>query len=113
MKSLRQFFGLLACCVPIIASAEGSAAVTLPSLTEPPADIGNGKKVFNRSCAICHGQKGSGGLGPALKGIRDRLAPEAIAAQIVQPKGEMPKLYPKPVGDQELRDVVGYLLSLE
>jgi len=75
-------------------------------------DLAHGKAVFSRNCALCHGAAGAGGLGPKLKGIKDRKTDAEIESQLKEPKGTMPKMYPAPVGDKDLADVVAYLKSL-
>ncbi|MFB9268534.1 c-type cytochrome [Bradyrhizobium erythrophlei] len=74
-----------------------------------PSDAGHGKQLYGRYCSVCHVQAGSGGLGPALKGIASRLSSEETQQQIEQPRAAMPRLYPNTLNEG---DVVAYVLTL-
>jgi cytochrome c550 len=66
-----------------------------------------GQVVYSQTCAGCHGQKGEGGVGPALEGATITLA--AAKAQIESPVGTMP---PNLVQGRQLDDVLAYLAQL-
>lgn len=97
---------------PSLANAQDSSPASPPSAIEAPGNAALGKQMYSRNCAICHGAAGRGGLGPALKGVKDRLSPEDIAKQLAQPKGEMPKFYPNALNTQDVRDLISYLSGL-
>jgi cytochrome c oxidase cbb3-type subunit III len=42
-----------------------------------PADVADGKKLYDSFCSKCHGLDGGGGDGPALQGVPERLGDEA------------------------------------
>ena len=66
-----------------------------------------GQVVYSQTCAGCHGQKGEGGVGPALEGATITLA--AAKAQIESPVGTMP---PNLVQGRQLDNVLAYLAQL-
>lgn len=43
-----------------------------------------------KGCIGCHGDQYQGGVGPALKGIGDKMSPEEIKEVLVNGKGAMP-----------------------
>jgi ubiquinol-cytochrome c reductase cytochrome c subunit len=91
------------------AGAPGNSSFT--SRTEnPPA---HGASIYAANCAACHGQTGGGGVGPALIGISSRYQTADIEAHIREPSGIMPRLYPKPLSAQDVRDVAGYVAFLK
>lgn len=50
----------------------------------------NPEEMFQNSCASCHGSDLSGGVGPNLQGVGDRLSVEEIVSTIENGKGQMP-----------------------
>ncbi|SIS36844.1 cytochrome c550 [Salimicrobium flavidum] len=50
----------------------------------------NPEEMFQNSCASCHGGDLSGGVGPNLQGIGDRLSVDEIVSVIENGKGQMP-----------------------
>jgi cytochrome c oxidase cbb3-type subunit 3 len=79
---------------------------------EKPADAKHGKSLFAEHCAVCHGASAEGGMGPALKDETKRKKPEQIRAQIIDPQPPMAKLYPKPLSDKDVDDLVAYVVTL-
>jgi len=67
-----------------------------------------GKMTFLGACAPCHGMKGEGVIGPALKGNATLANPQQLATLLANGKGKMP-----PVGKDwtphELASLVAYL----
>ncbi len=60
-------------------------------------------------CAACHGQDGSGGIGPALAGHTR----EQVFRQVRSPKGDiMPAYPPDRLSDEELEKIVAWIDSL-
>ncbi len=53
-----------------LALAAGSIAVSAPTRAQAPS----GQAVFEERCAVCHGERGEGGQGPALGGVVGRRA---------------------------------------
>lgn len=50
----------------------------------------NPEEIYKQSCISCHGGQYQGGVGPALKGVADRLSEEEVKATIQNGKGAMP-----------------------
>jgi mono/diheme cytochrome c family protein len=76
----------------------------------PQSDaVWRGHVAFDRHCDKCH-QGGEGGLGPSLN---DKQAPAfAIRFQVRHGLGAMPSFSREKLPDDELSDVVCYLLAL-
>ena len=71
-----------------------------------------GKTIFEAQCALCHGQTGGGGRGPALNRPRLERAPddESLRKLIMQGRGDMPgawQLHP-----DEVIEVASYVRTL-
>jgi putative heme-binding domain-containing protein len=71
-----------------------------------------GRKIFEAQCALCHGQTGGGGRGPALNRPKLDRAPDdgALRELIMQGYGDMPgawQLHP-----DEVKGVAEYVRSL-
>ena len=82
-------------------------------------DIGHGEMVAARDCAGCHGVSGiragtvvQGILVPSFPEIarRSDRTQEMLEAVVMTPHWPMPAL---PLQSREIRDVVGYILSLK
>ena len=75
-------------------------------------DVAAGRKVFESQCALCHGQTGGGGRGPALNRPKLERAPddEALRKLISEGSRDMPgawQLHP-----DEVAGVAAYVRSL-
>lgn len=79
-----------------------------------PADLAQGKKIYNNQCALCHGIGGAGGRGPALNQPKLQRAPtQAALLKVIQggiPGTEMPDFWS--LNNDEARQVAGYVRSL-
>jgi len=76
-------------------------------------DTAHGKTLYAVNCASCHGATGTeGGVGPSLKGEKGKKDLAAAVAWIKNPKPPMPKLYPSPLSDNDVRDVAAYVETL-
>ena len=79
----------------------------------PPPNIASGKLTYDRNCAACHGEDGTGGiLGPALRHERGRRSHAWIVKTIVDPDFPMPKLYPASLSKADVRNVTAYVETL-
>ena len=108
------------------ASSQGGAATPPPvtdagstGLKEKPgavvaaADPKHGEAIFGQNCSSCHGAGGAGGgIGPSLKGEKSRKNMDAAVAWIKNPQPPMPKLYPAPLNESDVKDVASYVESL-
>lgn len=103
---------LAAVCLLVLVVGCGSARRGAPvqspvQLTE--ADDVRGEQVFMRFCNGCH-PGGEAGLGPALN---NKILPGfLIKFQVRRGLGVMPSFSDGVIGDEELDDLVGYLIAL-
>jgi putative heme-binding domain-containing protein len=84
--------------------AAGAAAQT---------ETAGGRKIFESQCALCHGQTGGGGRGPALNRPRLDRAPDDDALRTVISEGlepEMPAAWQ--LTTREVESVAAYVRSL-
>jgi ubiquinol-cytochrome c reductase cytochrome c subunit len=76
-------------------------------------NVTHGEDIFKDNCAGCHGVAGAGGIGPPLKGERQRKDDAAAIAWIKDPQSNvMPKLFPSPLSESDVEDVAAYVESL-
>lgn len=73
----------------------------------------HGKALFAQFCSGCHGASGEGSVGPRLQGESGRKTLEQAEAFIKEPKSPMPKLYPAPLAEQDVKDVAEFVESLK
>jgi mono/diheme cytochrome c family protein len=86
---------------------------TVASSPTPPGDGSRGAVVFRANCAVCHTAGGAaGGVGPSLVNEKQRKTYDQSVAWIEQPDPPMPKLYPSPLSETDVRDVAAYVQSL-
>jgi mono/diheme cytochrome c family protein len=72
-----------------------------------PANVDNGKTVFNTACMFCHGEQGEGGHGggPSLRAMKS----SAVVLQTVsEGRKEMPA-FAATLTAEQIRDVAGYV----
>ena len=106
---LTAAIGLMA---PVRAQEAAAAAGPASASASAEPDLVKGRRAFSRNCTVCHGLSGEGGLGPPLKGITTRLSADEITHQLKSPRGSMPRLYPAPIDDRLLVDLLAYLQQL-
>lgn len=63
--------------------------VSLPALAQQNQQ-GQGQQVFRQNCAVCHGNNGGGGIGPALAGNNHLKDVQYVVNQILHGGGGMP-----------------------
>ncbi len=85
---------LLAATLFVLSACSGGAGVqpevklTLPNpLTNDVLALG--QKVHIDTCAVCHGQVGEGGIGPALTGVATRLSDVEHLGVVLYGRGQM------------------------
>src|SRR6478672_605090 len=86
--------------------------LTVNVLAQAPPDASAGRAIFESQCALCHGQNGGGGRGPALNRPKLERAPDdkALRELISEGKGDMPgawQLHP-----DEVAGVAAYVRTL-
>ena len=96
--------------VVVATFALAQAQVFEPSAPAQPGGAGDaarGEAIFATECAGCHGEGGTGGVGPAL--FETGLDATAVTTVVQQGRGVMPAGI---VSGQELADVVAYVVSI-
>ena len=89
--------------------AAAPAGVVIAALSP---DVGRGQELYGKNCAACHGNKGEGVSGPALKGVRSKLDFAGTVKWIENPSEKMPRLYPSTLDAQAVADIAAYVLGL-
>lgn len=80
------------------------------SVLNRSGDPTQGRSIFVMNCVACHGEWGSGKVGPNLHGVSDRKSDIKLIQQVVS--GEtppMPQFQPSP---QDMADLLSYLKKL-
>lgn len=102
--------------VPVVAAP---AAPAPPAAPPPPAvagDVARGSAVYSQNCQACHGAEARGGIGPALRGVHfiEEHGTFDTLAEMVRGGSPpiMPAFPPTQISDEQLRDLLAYLLSL-
>jgi mono/diheme cytochrome c family protein len=127
-KNIADIAAYLAALAPSPSPASSSPASASPvtpatpvsattASSPPPAASGagdpiHGRQVYSQNCAACHGAGAQGGVGPSLRGEKNRKDTAAAVAWIKNPKLPMPKLYPNPLSEKDVEDVAAYIESL-
>jgi len=93
---------------------EAFALASLGKMTKDPAAIKAGKEVFTKYCAVCHGNKGEGKIGPNLTDNYWLHGASSSEIYKIVSKGinQMPG-WEKQLKMNELAQVVGYVMSLK
>jgi ubiquinol-cytochrome c reductase cytochrome c subunit len=96
--------------IDLLKSIDFGNAGSPPQLS---SDVLHGKQLFMGSCMKCHGANGGAPvIGPALVNEKSRKNLDAVIAQIKNPVGQMPKLYPQPFSDKDVSDIAAYVETL-
>jgi len=82
------------------------------ALAQAPPDTAPGRKIFESQCALCHGQTGGGGRGPALNRPKLERAPDDGALRTLISEGlrDMPGAWQ--LHADEVASVAAYVRSL-
>jgi putative heme-binding domain-containing protein len=93
-------------------SASPIAAQDAPIANPAPADVDQGKQIFETRCSTCHGLDGGGAMGPNIQGIPMRLGASAVADVIKNGmSGGMPA-FAGQVDATQIQQIIAYLLTL-
>jgi mono/diheme cytochrome c family protein len=110
-QALCRALGVFAVIVTIAAgcsSARRGEPIVGPLTFNDPA-IQRGRIGFERYCYRCHTQ-GEGGMGPI---INDKPLPKFLMRfQVRHGLGVMPAFSPQVINDQELDDILNYIVAL-
>jgi mono/diheme cytochrome c family protein len=102
---------------PVVAIAASPAASASPAADASPAvpdaqAIAAGAKIYATNCAACHNAAGTGGIGPNLHATPAHMSlAQTITFIEKPPAGTMPKLFPAPLSDAQVRQVAAYIRS--
>ncbi|MEW5551907.1 cytochrome c550 [Peribacillus frigoritolerans] len=66
--------------------------------------------IYKQNCISCHGDAYQGGVGPALKGVGDRLSVDEVKDVITNGRGSMP---PGLVEEQNIDAMAEYIHGLK
>ena len=99
----RPRVALLACSLAALAACAHKS-------NEPVAS--RGATLYAKNCAACHGERGSGPLGPSLVREHDKRTPEQVRATIMHPDPPMPKLFPRDLTDADVADIAAFVETL-
>jgi len=88
------------------------AILTGSGLAQTHPDMAVGRRIFESQCALCHGQTGGGGRGPALNRPKLAKAPDdqALRTLITDGSGDMPGAWQ--LHSDEVTAVAAYVRSL-
>jgi len=88
------------------------AAQDAPIANPSPADVDQGKQIFETRCSTCHGLDGGGAMGPNIQGIPMRLGAPAVAEVIKNGmSGGMPP-FAGQVDATQIQQIIAYLMTL-
>ncbi len=90
-------------------NAAAAANVRLAANTAPAG--GDGKAAYLQNCSGCHGANKQGGVGPNLQAEGQVRDSAAVAKLIMAPPPGMPKLYPQPLNDAQVKAIAGYVVA--
>ena len=91
---------------------DGAAPLAVAPASSSLASAG-GAEIYGKICANCHGGNGEGALGPALKGLAQRMDLAKTIQWIENPSAKMPKLYPDLLNAQAVKSVAAYVQGLK
>jgi cytochrome c oxidase cbb3-type subunit III len=114
MKSIGALFAAATaiCMLTAVTEAQIPRDPTPVVSKTSPADIANGKNLYEATCSRCHGLDGGGSDGPSLQGAPERLGDEAMGNII---RGGIPGTGMNGFGSlnaEETGQVIGYLRTL-
>lgn len=94
---------------------EKSLVVDQPEAAARANDPQHGKKVYTQLCATCHGGQGEGvpGAGVPIRNEAERKNYAQVVEWIKNPQPPMPKLYPAPLSDNDVKAIATYLETLK
>ena len=92
---------------------KGGAAAVAAAPASSSLGSASGAEIYGKICANCHGGNGEGAIGPALKGLAQRMDLARTIQWIENPSAKMPKLSPEPLNAQAVKTVAAYVQGLK
>jgi len=92
----------------------GACAAPTPVFSPPPdesydaAVLEEGKRLYLNVCAVCHARDGTGGVGPELRQVWQRLTPAQHILVVEEGRGKMPGFGPS-LGREAVLAIVAYV----
>jgi alcohol dehydrogenase (cytochrome c) len=108
----RSIFGAVGIPSIVVLALREGAARAAANEQAAGSNIARGRELYTQNCAACHGPTGEGGSGKSLKGLQGRLSVDATVDRLQNPKPPMPKLFPSPLAEEAMRDIVAYIRTL-
>ena len=100
-------------CVVLVIWGIHRVQVSDPYVHDVLASTGNlerGQQLFWQNCAMCHGLKGTGEVGPDLQRVSERKSQVALIKQVISGKTPpMPQFQPN---TQDMADLLVFLETL-
>jgi alcohol dehydrogenase (cytochrome c) len=100
--------------------AIGRPSVVIMQADLPPAAASSnainpqhGLQVYQHGCLGCHATDGEGIRGFSLKNIKQRMNADQLISRIRNPTPPMPRVFPEPLDDDDLRDLRDLAAYLE
>ena len=110
---IAAFVLALAGLTAIRISASPIAGQDSPIANPSPADVEQGKQIFETRCSTCHGLDGGGAMGPNIQAIPMRLGAPAVESVIKNGmSGGMPA-FAGQVNATEIQQIIAYLMTLK
>jgi putative heme-binding domain-containing protein len=88
------------------------AAQDAPIANPSPADVDQGKQIFETRCSTCHGLDGGGAMGPNIQAIPMRLGAPAVANVIKNGMGGGMPAFAGQVDEAQIQQIIAYLMTL-
>ncbi|HEY7532710.1 MAG TPA: cytochrome c [Nitrospiraceae bacterium] len=79
--------------------------------THPPGNDTKGEELYNASCLVCHGPRGTGGVGPRLMGNPVLSNEQAFWKVVYEGRHVMPPLKDA-VTEQQMADIQAWLKTV-
>ncbi len=93
-------------------TASPRAAQDAPIANPSPAEVEQGKQIFETRCSTCHGLDGGGAMGPNIQAIPMRIGAPAVANVIKNGmSGGMPA-FAGQVDAAQIDQIIAYLMTL-
>ena len=77
--------------------------------SEASSNVAHGRELYAANCSVCHGANGEGRTGKSLVNLKDRQSLDATIQWLENPKPPMPKLFPSPLSEKDLRSIATFI----